>query len=94
MAVVEAKLVSMTEATTLAVFVKGSYTPTTTTIEPSNNSPPKQLFIVCPSEPGTYDVILFFPGTSLRNNSYSELFQHMASHGFIVVAPQVTNSSL
>ncbi|KAJ0110756.1 hypothetical protein Patl1_03306 [Pistacia atlantica] len=38
---------------------------------------------------GTYDVILFFPGTSLGNKSYSDLFQHIASHGFIVVAPQL-----
>lgn len=51
--------------------------------------PPKEILIVHPIESGTYPVLLFFPGTSLVNSFYSQLFKHISSHGFIVVSPQV-----
>ncbi|KAL5860177.1 hypothetical protein ACOSQ4_001473 [Xanthoceras sorbifolium] len=86
--VVEAK--PNDSAAELLVFKLGSHTPTSITVETSNiSSPPKSLFIVSPLEQGTYPVILFFPGTSLSNNGYSQLFQHISSHGFIVVSPQL-----
>lgn len=77
---------------TLPVFTRGIYSTKCITLEsssPSSLPPPKPLIIVTPTEKGTYNVILFLHGTSLSNKSYSKIFDHIASHGFIVVAPQV-----
>lgn len=84
----ETKPVSAVECS-LPVFQGGIYTPTTKTVDPSVDQTPNPLFIVAPIEAGTYGVILFLPGTYLGNQDYSKLFQHTASHGFIVVAPKV-----
>ncbi|KAE9460629.1 hypothetical protein C3L33_07466, partial [Rhododendron williamsianum] len=59
-----------------------------------SSSPPKPLFIVTPTVEGTYPVLLFLPGTQVRNTSYSRMFQLIASHGFIVVAPQLYSCAL
>ncbi|KAJ4727417.1 Chlorophyllase [Melia azedarach] len=98
-AVADAKVVSVEAKPVLAtgtlpVFTKGTYSTKNITVETSSNtsSPPKPLFIVTPVEKGIYKVILFLHGTSLSNKSYSCLFEHMASHGFIVVAPQLYTS--
>ncbi|KDP21405.1 hypothetical protein JCGZ_21876 [Jatropha curcas] len=50
------------------------------------DSPPKPLLIV---EDGTHPVILFLHGTCLQNSYYAQLFEHIASHGYMLVAPQV-----
>ncbi|KAG4991970.1 chlorophyllase-1-like isoform X2 [Glycine soja] len=55
----------------------------------ASSSPPKPLLIFTPTVPGSYPVILFCHGFSLRNSYYSELLGHIASHGFIIVAPQL-----
>lgn len=87
---VEAKPVWGTGAT-LSVFSSGPYSPNSKTVNKPwfGNSPPKPLYIVSPKDKGTYQVIVFFHGTSLGNTSYSKLFDHLASHGYIVVAPQL-----
>lgn len=46
------------------------------------------LLIVTPTEKGKYPVIQFHNGFLCRNTSYSQLLEHIASHGFIVAAPQ------
>ncbi|XP_027116339.1 chlorophyllase-2 [Coffea arabica] len=51
--------------------------------------PPKPLLIGTPSEAGVFPVLLFLHGYLFLNSFYSELVQHIASHGFIVVAPQL-----
>ena len=72
------------------VFIPGKYHPISISVDPSSpSSPPKQLLIFTPSEQGTYPVILFFHGFYLSNYFYSDLLQHISSHGFIIVAPQV-----
>lgn len=92
---VEAKPAGSATAT-LSVFSNGPYTPKPITVKTSSrcfnsspSPPPKPLFIVFPDNQGKYNVILFFPGTSVSNTSYSKLFDHLASHGYIVVSPQV-----
>ncbi len=55
----------------------------------SSNSPPKPLLIAVPKAEGKYPVVQFHHGFTLQNNFYSQLIAHVASHGFIVVAPQV-----
>uniref|UniRef100_A0A804LZJ5 Chlorophyllase n=1 Tax=Zea mays TaxID=4577 RepID=A0A804LZJ5_MAIZE len=51
--------------------------------------PPKPLLVAAPRETGEYPVILFLHGYLAVNSFYSQLFEHVASHGFIVVGPQV-----
>nr|AHZ35334.1 chlorophyllase [Picrorhiza kurrooa] len=54
-----------------------------------STDPPRPLLISTPSETGIYPVLLFLHGYLLYNSFYSQLIQHIASHGFIVVAPQL-----
>lgn len=51
--------------------------------------PPKQLLLAFPSQSGVYPVLLFFHGFMIPNTSYTQLLQHVASHGYITVAPRV-----
>ncbi|MQM23578.1 hypothetical protein Taro_056644 [Colocasia esculenta] len=54
------------------------------------SSPPKPLFIVTPTDQaGSYPVILFLHGFCMRNCYYRQLLGQIASHGYIVVAPQL-----
>nr|WAU86936.1 birch protein [Betula platyphylla] len=50
--------------------------------------PPKPLLIAMPSEAGEFPLLVFLHGYLLYNSFYSQLIQHIASHGFIVIAPQ------
>lgn len=65
------------------------------TIKPAQGTtsvaPPKPLLIATPTEAGEYPVILFLHGYLLKNSFYSQLLIHIASHGFIVIAPQVNS---
>ncbi|XP_010932817.1 chlorophyllase-2-like [Elaeis guineensis] len=79
------------------VFEHGNYTAKLISLEPeptgssltSPSPPPKPLLIATPCEGGIYPVLVFLHGYLLYNSFYSQLFQHVASHGFIVVAPQL-----
>ncbi|KAL2463869.1 Chlorophyllase-2 [Forsythia ovata] len=51
--------------------------------------PPKPLLIGTPSESGVFPVLILLHGYLLYNSFYSQLIKHIASHGFIVVAPQL-----
>ncbi|KAA8548682.1 hypothetical protein F0562_000366 [Nyssa sinensis] len=51
--------------------------------------PPKPLLIATPSEAGEFPILLLLHGYLLYNSFYSQLIQHIASHGFIVIAPQL-----
>jgi hypothetical protein len=53
-------------------------------------SPIKTLLIAAPEDAGHYPVLLLYHGFLLRNHHYSQLLQHVASHGFILLAPQVS----
>ncbi|KAL5561740.1 hypothetical protein UlMin_031487 [Ulmus minor] len=97
MALLEAKPISALSTTsasavkTTSVFNKGTFSFTSVDVRmlSSSSSPPKPLVIVTPTVKGTYPVVLFLHGFYLRNNFYLQLFQHISSHGYIVVAPQV-----
>ena len=73
------------------VFEPGSLSVNVFKVEKSSasSSPPKTLLIVTPTADGSYPVLLFLPGFCICNCLYSRLLRHIASHGFIVVAPQV-----
>uniref|UniRef100_A0A6V7QTT0 Uncharacterized protein n=1 Tax=Ananas comosus var. bracteatus TaxID=296719 RepID=A0A6V7QTT0_ANACO len=59
----------------------------------SYTPPPKPLLIASPCEEGDYAVVLFLHGYLLYNSFYSQLFQHVASHGFVVIGPQLYSIS-
>ncbi|XP_061371376.1 chlorophyllase-2-like isoform X2 [Gastrolobium bilobum] len=54
-----------------------------------DSSPPKSLLIATPLEAGEFSLLLFLHGYLLNNSFYSQLMQHIASHGFLVIAPQL-----
>ncbi|CAN6677208.1 unnamed protein product [Malus baccata var. baccata] len=57
---------------------------------PNNPPPPKPLLIGMPCEAtGEFPVLLLLHGYLLSNFFYSQLINHIASHGFIVIAPQL-----
>ncbi|XP_058106108.1 chlorophyllase-2-like [Magnolia sinica] len=60
---------------------------------PESSSPPKPLLISTPTEAGEYPVLVFFHGFCLTNSCYTAIFQHVASHGYIAVAPQLYSLS-
>ncbi|CAL5036052.1 unnamed protein product [Urochloa decumbens] len=45
--------------------------------------------VVAPTDAGKYPVILFLHGFDINNKGYTNLLKHVASHGFIVVAPKL-----
>ncbi|XP_050374083.1 chlorophyllase-2 [Argentina anserina] len=51
--------------------------------------PPKPLLIGIPCEAGEFPVLLLLHGFLLSNSFYSQLIRQIASHGFIVIAPQL-----
>ncbi|KAI4965880.1 hypothetical protein ZWY2020_047895 [Hordeum vulgare] len=55
----------------------------------SQQSPPKPLLVAAPCDAGEYPVVVFLHGYLCNNYFYSQLIQHVASHGFIVVCPQL-----
>ncbi|KAL7183376.1 hypothetical protein ACSBR2_025724 [Camellia fascicularis] len=83
---------------TTNVFDVGKYTtlllsaePNTCTTTKSSLSlpPPKPLLIAIPDVAGEFPLLLLLHGYLLHNSFYSQLIPHIASHGFIVVAPQL-----
>ncbi|KAF9618579.1 hypothetical protein IFM89_002274, partial [Coptis chinensis] len=72
------------------VFETGPFNVSQQTIDTSHpSSPPKQLLIIAPTAKGEYPVIVFLHGFTLSTSFYSQLLAHIASHGYIAVAPQL-----
>ncbi|XP_037495523.1 chlorophyllase type 0 [Jatropha curcas] len=71
---------------TISVFEPGTLS---TVLDNVQSSPPKPLLIARPTVAGTYPILIFLHGTCLENYFYSDILQHIASHGYIVVAPQL-----
>lgn len=72
------------------VFETGNYEVKTMSLKKSHTTkPPVDLFIVAPLEKGTYPLLIFCHGFLLTNTWYSTLFKHIASHGYILIAPKV-----
>ncbi|CAI9107770.1 OLC1v1007208C1 [Oldenlandia corymbosa var. corymbosa] len=77
-----------------SVFDPGNLSITSFKVEnPSTaNGKTKPLFIVAPTEEGSFPVLLFLHGYMCANTVYTQLLQHIASHGFVIVAPQLYTS--
>jgi chlorophyllase len=83
--------------TTQNVFDVGKYETVLRTVETGTESnlpvpPPQPLLIAMPSEAGEFPLLVFVHGYLLSNSFYSQLIQHIASHGFIVIAPKASLS--
>lgn len=52
------------------------------------------LLILAPQTAGNYPVVVFQHGFMTRNEAYRQLLSHLASHGFVVVAPQMYEPGL
>lgn len=55
---------------------------------------PVPLLIYAPASPGAYPTVVFQHGFMARNDDYDTILQHLASHGFVVVAPQMYEPGL
>jgi len=55
---------------------------------------PVPLLIYAPTRPGAYATVVFQHGFMARNHDYDTILQHLASHGFVVVAPQMYEPGL
>ncbi|XP_052134658.1 chlorophyllase-2 [Oryza glaberrima] len=60
---------------------------------PAGGAPPKPLLVAAPCDAGVYPVVVFLHGYLAYNSFYSQLFEHVASHGFVVVGPQLYTMS-
>ncbi|KAJ4827529.1 Chlorophyllase-2, chloroplastic [Turnera subulata] len=92
---------SCASAIATTVFEVGKYTTVLHKLESSSGTcprisspslpfpPPKPLLIARPCEAGEFPVLVLLHGYLLYNSFYSQLIQHVASHGFIVIAPQL-----
>jgi chlorophyllase len=49
------------------------------------------LWVAVPTVEGKFPVVQFQHGFDVTNSCYSRLIEHVASYGFIVVAPQVNS---
>lgn len=45
--------------------------------------------VLTPQEAGSYPALVFHHGTALMAADYEELLTHVASHGYVVMAPQI-----
>ncbi|GKE02962.1 chlorophyllase-2, chloroplastic [Tanacetum coccineum] len=69
------------------VFAIGDHI--TQLVKPDEKVTPKPLLIFTPLEAGEYPVLVLLHGYLLYNSFYSQLSHHIASHGFILVVPQL-----
>ncbi|XP_039807823.1 chlorophyllase-1-like [Panicum virgatum] len=55
-------------------------------------APPIPILIAAPKDAGTYPVAVLLHGFFLQNRFYEQLLRHVASFGFVMVAPQFRTS--
>lgn len=70
-------------------YTPGSLTVRTIDIATCDRGAPVALRIHAPESPGTYAVVVFQHGFFALTYAYDVLLGHLASHGFIVLAPQM-----
>ncbi|KAF8037922.1 hypothetical protein BT93_B0692 [Corymbia citriodora subsp. variegata] len=80
--------------TTTDVFQSGKYKTMLITVDTSSsnlkNPPPKPLLIGTPAEVAEeFPVMVLLHGYMMDTSFYSQLIQHVSSHGYIMVAPQL-----
>jgi chlorophyllase len=69
----------------------GDLSVSVTEVDEGADGAPVAMQIYEPDADGTYAVVVFQHGFQMQNGYYSTLLEHLASHGFVVVAPQMTS---
>lgn len=72
------------------VFTNGPLIVEVTTATPTDVNAPVTIW--SPKQAGRYAVIVFQHGFLLKTSFYSQMLTHIASHGFVIVAPQMYNA--
>jgi len=70
-------------------YERGALTVNTIDVAEGEYGAPVSMQIHYPVEPGQYAVVQWQHGFLAANKWYSEILTHLASHGFVVVAPQM-----
>ena len=70
-------------------YLDGGLTVYNMEISEGENNAPKDMTIYTPLNTGKYAVVMFHHGFIMNHKVYSGMLTHLASHGFIVVAPQM-----
>lgn len=70
-------------------FVSGSLVVRSRDVTACEFGAPVAMRIHVASEAGNFPVVVFQHGFMTRNSAYDEILRHVASHGFVVVAPQM-----
>nr|XP_043621205.1 chlorophyllase-2-like [Erigeron canadensis] len=78
---------SVSVCSQIDVFAIGEYE--TKLVKPADTVTPKPLLIFTPLEAGEYPVLILLHGYLLNNSFYSQLSHQIASHGFVLVVPQL-----
>lgn len=61
----------------------------TISIRQTFDGAPFPMLIHAPRDQGNYPLVIFEHGFMALNSYYDEILNHLASHGFVVIAPQV-----
>lgn len=78
-----------------SVFEGGNLSVKAIKVKKSDASkPPAEVVVMAPEAKGSYPVVLFCHGYCTQTNWYSQLLRHISSHGYILVAPQVSRLKL
>ncbi|KAL6848644.1 hypothetical protein ACP4OV_021227 [Aristida adscensionis] len=77
-------------APTTSVFEPGKLAVEPIRVDHKNKGPkpPIKILGYAPKDAGDYPVVIFLHGFLLENGFYKEILEHVASFGFIMVAPQ------
>ena len=59
------------------------------TVARCEHGTPVELLILAPEISGWYPIVVFQHGFMAQNDSYGEVLHQLASHGFVIVAPQM-----
>lgn len=68
----------------------GDLSVSVTDVDEGADGAPVAMQIYEPDADGTYAVVVFQHGFQMQNGYYSTILEHLASHGFVVVAPQMS----
>jgi chlorophyllase len=75
-------------------YALGALAVETISVKRCQEAAPAAMLIHTPAEVGTYPVVVFQHGFLAYNSEYNEILTRLASHGFIVVAPQMYEPGL
>jgi chlorophyllase len=70
-------------------FLRGPLEITQRDLREGELGAPKPVRLTAPSTSGTYPIVQFQHGFLSDRRAYDEILTHLASHGFVVVAPQM-----